>query len=254
VRGRGLIDFESVSFAYPDADHLAIDRLTFSARPGQMLAITGPSGAGKSTVARLLLRFYDPDCGRILLDGIDIRELSLQTLRYNITLLQQESLLFAGTIRDNIGYAARGATDTQIHAAARAAGAHEFITALPDGYRTQLGERGRLLSGGQRQRIVLARAVLRDAPVLILDEPTTGLDPASARALMPLLGTAMVGRTIIVITHDHALAAAADSILHITGPVALTGSAGRARAQRAAADGNAARGRPGVAGMPTRPN
>ena len=169
-------------------------------------------------MAWLLLRFYDPNRGRITLDGIDIRELSLRTLRYNITLLQQENLLFAGTIRDNIGYAARDAGDTEILAAARAAGAHEFITALPDGYGTHVGERGRLLSGGQRQRIALARAVLRDAPVLILDEPTTGLDPDSARALMPLLRTTLADRTIIVITHDRAVAAAADDILHITGP------------------------------------
>ncbi len=228
MRGRGLINFESVSFAYPGADHLAVDKLTFTAGPGQVLAITGPSGAGKTTIARLLLRFYDPDRGRIQFDGIDIRELSLQTLRYNITLLQQENLLFAGTIRDNIGYAARGATDAQIHAAAGVAGAHDVITSLPDGYRTQVGERGRLLSGGQRQRIALARAVLRDAPVLILDEPTAGLDPASAGALMPLLRSAMAGRTIIVITHDRALAAAADDILHIPGPVAPADPPGRA--------------------------
>ncbi len=130
--------------------------------------------------------------------------------------------------RVNIGYAARGATDAQIHAAAGVAGAHDVITSLPDGYRTQVGERGRLLSGGQRQRIALARAVLRDAPVLILDEPTAGLDPASAGALMPLLRSAMAGRTIIVITHDRALAAAADDILHIPGPVAPADPPGRA--------------------------
>jgi len=218
VRGRGLIDFESVSFAYPGADHFAVAGLTFAARPGRVLAITGPSGAGKSTVASLLLRFYDPDRGRILLDGIDVRELSLRTLRYNVTLLQQENLLFTGTIRDNIGYAARGATDAEIRAAASAVGAHEFITALPDGYGTQVGERGRLLSGGQRQRIALARAVLRDTPVLIMDEPTTGLDPASAVALMPLLRTTMADRTIIVITHDHGVAASADDILPLPGP------------------------------------
>ena len=218
VRGRGLIDFESVSFAYPGADHFAVAGLTFAARPGRVLAITGPSGAGKSTVASLLLRFYDPDRGRILLDGIDVRELSLRTLRYNVTLLQQENLLFTGTIRDNIGYAARGATDAEIRADASAVGAHEFITALPDGYGTQVGERGRLLSGGQRQRIALARAVLRDTPVLIMDEPTTGLDPASAVALMPLLRTTMADRTIIVITHDHGVAASADDILPLPGP------------------------------------
>jgi ATP-binding cassette, subfamily B, bacterial len=215
LRGRGRIDFDHVAFAYPGTGRRAVDGLCFTAGPGRVLAVTGPSGAGKSTIARLLLRFYDPDRGRILLDGIDIRELSLQTLRYNITLLQQENLLFAGTIRDNIGYGARGATDAQIRAAASAVGAHDFIAALPGGYETQVGARGRLVSGGQRQRIALARAVLRDAPVLVLDEPTTGLDPASTSRLLPLLSTAMAGRTIIVITHDHALAAAAGDILTI---------------------------------------
>jgi ATP-binding cassette, subfamily B, bacterial len=213
VRGRGRIEFENVSFAYPGAGGPAVDGLSFAAGPGRVLAITGPSGAGKSTIARLLLRFYDPDRGRILLDGIDIRDLSLQTLRYNITLLQQENLLFTGTVRDNIGYGALGATQAQIRAAARAADADDFITGLPDGYLTPVGERGRLLSGGQRQRIALARAVLRDAPVLILDEPTAGLDPASAGRLMPRLRAAMGDRAVILITHDQALAAEADDVL-----------------------------------------
>ncbi len=219
LRGRGRIDVENVSFGYPGAGGPTVDRLSFTARPGRVLAITGPSGSGKSTIARLLLRFYDPDRGRILLDGIDIRDLSLQTLRYNITLLQQENLLFSGTVRDNIGYGGLGATDAQIRAAARAADADDFITGLPDGYLTRVGERGRLLSGGQRQRIALARAVLRDAPVLILDEPTTGLDQASAGRLMPRLRTAMGDRAVILITHDQALAAEADDILAL-GPAA----------------------------------
>ncbi len=213
VRGRGLIDFENVSFGYPGAAGPAVDGLSFTARPGRVLAITGPSGAGKSTIARLLLRFYDPDRGRILLDGIDIRDLSLQTLRYNVTLLQQENLLFTGTVRDNIGYGALAATEIQIQAAARAAGADDFIAGLPDGYLTPVGERGRLLSGGQRQRIALARAVLRDAPVVILDEPTAGLDPASAGRLMLRLRAAMGDRAVILITHDQALAAEADDVL-----------------------------------------
>ena len=231
VRGRGRIEFGNVTFTYPGAGRATLDGLSFTARPGRVLAVVGPSGAGKSTIARLLLRFYDPEAGRILLDGIDIRELSLRTLRYNITLLQQENLLFTGTVRDNIGYGARGAADAQIRAAAQAADAHEFITALPGGYQAPVGERGRLLSGGQRQRIAIARAILRDAPVLILDEPTTGLDPAGSRRLLGLLSRAMAGRTTILITHDLALAAAADEVIAVgvpapgrfsTSPTAIT--------------------------------
>jgi ATP-binding cassette subfamily B protein len=219
VRGRGRVEFDNVSFGYPGAGQATLDGLSFTAGPGRVLAIVGQSGAGKSTVARLLLRFYDPDGGRILLDGIDIRDMSLRTLRYNVTLLQQESLLFTGTVRDNIGYGARGATDAQIRAAARAANADDFIAALPHGYDTPVGQRGRLVSGGQRQRIAVARAILRDAPILILDEPTTGLDPAGARRLFGLLGKAMAGRTTILITHDLALAAIADDVLAIGDPM-----------------------------------
>ena len=179
------------------------------------MAVTGPSGSGKSTIAKLLLRFYDPDAGRIMLDGIDIRDLSLRALRHNITLLQQENLLFSGTIADNIGYGKRGATPAEIVAAARTAGAHPFIRALPDGYRTLVGQRGRLLSGGQRQRIAIARAILRDTPVLVLDEPTAGLSPADTLAVMRLLRPVMAGRTTIVITHDPSVAAAANRIVTI---------------------------------------
>lgn len=164
VRGRGRIQFDRVVFSYPGSAKTGhggpgdggpggrapvLDGLSFTAEPGRVLAVIGPSGSGKSTIARLLLRFYDPDRGRILLDGIDVRELSLRTLRHNVTLLQQENLLFAGTVRDNIAYGVRGATDDQIRAAAAAADADGFIRALPQGYRTPVGERGRLLSGGQ---------------------------------------------------------------------------------------------------------
>jgi ATP-binding cassette subfamily B protein len=213
VRSRGRIEFAGVGFRYPEADADTLDGLEFTAMPGRVLAIVGPSGAGKSTVARLLLRFYDPDRGSIRLDGVDIRELSLRTLRYNITLLQQENQLIDGTIGENIGYGRRGSTAAQIQAAARAAGADEFIAAQPDGYDTPVGQRGRLLSGGQRQRIAIARALLRDAPVLVLDEPATGLDPAAVRQLTGLLTSLAPGRTLIVITHDLALAAAADDVL-----------------------------------------
>jgi ATP-binding cassette subfamily B protein len=213
IRSRGRIDFDRVSFGYPGTEHRVLEQVSFSAAPGQVLAVVGPSGTGKSTLSRLLLRFYDPDEGRIFLDGVDIRELSLQALRHNVTLLQQENLLFPGSVRDNIGYGKRGATAQEIVVAAQAADAHDFICALPQGYETPVGQRGRLLSGGQRQRIAIARAIVRDAPVLVIDEPTTGLDAASARRMMGLLGRLMRGRTTILITHDLELAASADEVL-----------------------------------------
>jgi ATP-binding cassette subfamily B protein len=215
IRGRGKIEFDTVTFAYPGSRSPVVERLSFTAEPGRLLAIVGPSGAGKSTVAQLLLRFYDPDRGRILLDGRDIREMSLRSLREQVTLLHQENLLFGGTVRDNIAYGRPGATDQEIYAAARAADAHPFIAALPQGYESPVGQRGRLLSGGQRQRITIARAILRDAPVLVLDEPTTGLDRASAGRLVTGLGTVMTGRTVILITHDLAIATLADDVISL---------------------------------------
>ena len=215
--GRGRIDVERVSFAYPGARGTVIDELSFTAEPGRLLAVTGPSGAGKSTLAHLLLRFYDPGAGRILLDRTDIRDLPLRTLRDNVSLLQQEHLLFAATIRDNIAYGRPSATSAEIQAAARAADAHDFITALPLGYDTPIGQRGSLLSGGQRRRITIARAILREAPVLILDEPTAGLDRDGARRLLGALGGAITGRTTIVITHDSDLAAIADDVVSLDG-------------------------------------
>jgi ATP-binding cassette subfamily B protein len=179
--------------------------------------VTGPSGAGKSTLAHLLLRFYDPGAGRILLDRTDIRDLPLRALRDNISLLQQEHLLFAGTIRDNIAYARPTATSAEIRAAARAADAHDFITTLPQGYDTPIGQRGSLLSGGQRRRITIARTILRDAPILILDEPTAGLDQDGAQRLLDTLTGAIAGRTTIVITHDTSLAAIADRVVSLDG-------------------------------------
>jgi len=247
--GRGRIDVEAVTFGYPGGGQPVLDRLSFTAAPGRLLAVTGPSGSGsgKSTVARLLLRFRDPDAGRILLDGIDLRELSLRTLRYNVTLLTQEALLFPSTVADNIRYGRSGASEDEIAAAARAADAHAFITALPDGYDTPVGQRGRLLSGGQRQRICLARAFLRDAPVLVLDEPTTGLDPASAQRLLAVIRRFAASHTVILITHDPRLTAAADTVLRLAPPSAQSGQNTSPRADVALPVGSACVQRPGAA-------
>jgi ATP-binding cassette, subfamily B, bacterial len=201
-KARGMVEFDSVSFRYPGVERPALDDVTFRVWPGQRLAFVGPSGSGKSTVAKLLLGFYDPDAGEIRLDGHDIRDLTLRSLRENVTVLLQETLVFDGTVRENIAYGKPGATEGEIVRAAKAADAHEFIEALPEGYDTIVGQKGRLLSGGQRQRIAIARAMIRDAPVLILDEPTTGLDAESGERVMEPMRRLMEGRTTIVISHN----------------------------------------------------
>jgi ATP-binding cassette subfamily B protein len=171
-----------------------------------VLALVGPSGSGKSTITKLLLRFYDPNKaggGAIRLDGHDLRELSLNSLRDNVAVLLQETLVFAGSVRENIAYGKPGgASEKEIIAAAKAADAHKFIKALPEGYETLIGQKGRLLSEGQRQRVAIARAMIRDAPILVLDEPTTGLDAKSSETVMEPLGRLMEGRTTIVISHN----------------------------------------------------
>ena len=201
-RAKGFVRFEDVSFTYPQAERPALERLSFELEPGETLAVVGPSGAGKSTVAKLLLRFYDVDAGRITLDGQDISELQLESLRDNVAILLQETLVFDGTVADNIAFGRPGATREEIVAAAKAADADEFIRALPEGYDTVVGQRGRLLSGGQRQRLAIARAMIRDAPVLILDEPTTGLDAESGERILEPLRRLMAGRATIVISHN----------------------------------------------------
>ena len=199
---RGHVEFDSVSFRYPGSERAALSDVSFDARPGEILALVGSSGAGKSTAAKLLLRFYDPDGGQIHLDGHDLRELSLNTLRESVAVLLQETLVFDGTVRQNIAYGKPRATKEEIIAAAKAADAHEFIETLPEGYDTIIGQKGRLLSGGQRQRLAIARAMIRDAPVLILDEPTTGLDARSSEKIMTPLRRLMSGRATIVVSHN----------------------------------------------------
>ncbi|MGH3836916.1 MAG: ABC transporter ATP-binding protein, partial [Pseudonocardiaceae bacterium] len=186
-RARGQLSLERVSFAYPDTESDVLNQVSFTALPGQTTAIVGASGAGKTTLLKLLLRFYDPTSGRITLDGHDLRHLDPEQLRANIAIVLQETLLLDGTIADNIRAGRPDATHDQLVTAAKAADAHDFITALPEGYDTRVGQRGRLLSGGQRQRVAIARAMVRDAPILLLDEPTTSLDAeASQRILTPL--------------------------------------------------------------------
>jgi ATP-binding cassette, subfamily B, bacterial len=217
VSVRGYVEFQAVSFTYPGAAQPALDGATFRVQPGEVLALVGASGAGKSTVARLLLRFYDPTAGRVLLDGRDLRTTTLTSLREQVTLLLQETFIFDGSVRDNIAFGRPDATEAEIVEAARAADAHGFITSLADGYDACIGQQGRRLSGGQRQRIAIARALIRDAPVLILDEPTTGLDGRSSARIFAPLRRLMAGRTTILISHSIASVRAATSVLVLDG-------------------------------------
>ncbi|MFS4096302.1 ABC transporter ATP-binding protein [Streptomyces sp. AF1A] len=201
-RARGAVQFDGVWFRYPGASSWALSDVSFRVAPGETLALVGPSGAGKSTVAKLQLRFYDPDRGAVLLDGTDLRDLTLSGVRESVAVVLQETLVFHGTVRENIAYGRPEASQADIVAAARAADAHEFVERLPDGYDTLVGQRGRTLSGGQCQRLAIARAMIRDAPVLLLDEPTTGLDAGSGRRIMDPLRRLMAGRTTVVISHN----------------------------------------------------
>ncbi|MFI9631010.1 ABC transporter ATP-binding protein [Streptomyces sp. NPDC052042] len=201
-RARGDVEFDGIWFRYPDAASWALSDVSFHVASGETLALVGASGAGKSTVAKLQLRFFDPDRGAVLLDGADLRDLSLSEVRENVAVVLQETLVFHGTVRENIAYGRPDATDADVVAAARAADAHEFIERLPEGYDTLVGQRGRTLSGGQCQRLAIARAMIRDAPVLLLDEPTTGLDVGSGRRIMDPLRRLMAGRTTVVISHN----------------------------------------------------
>jgi len=207
----GRIEFDNVSFTYGDTP--AIEGVTFTVEPGETVALVGPSGAGKSTIFNLLPRLYDVTTGAVHVDGQDVRDVTVVSLRNSISLVAQESALFNDTIRANIGLGRAGATHAEIEEAARNAAAHDFIVALPQGYDTMAGERGGNLSGGERQRIALARAFLRDAPILLLDEATSALDAASEAQVQEALKRLSKGRTVLVIAHRLATVRDADRIL-----------------------------------------
>lgn len=208
---RGWVRFDSVVAGY--GKETVLRGVTLTARPGEKVAVIGPSGSGKSTLVSLLVRALDPQLGEVTLDGHPLRELDLAHLRANVSLLAQEAVLFTGTVRENIRLGRQDATDVEIEAAARSAHAHEFILDLPHGYDTVVGERGGTLSGGQRQRVAIARALLRDAPVVVLDEATTGLDPESARLVLDAIDTLVENRTTLAVTHDVEMALRSDRVV-----------------------------------------
>jgi ATP-binding cassette subfamily B protein len=212
------IAFEHVTFRYPTRPEAsALVDFTFRARRGETVAFVGPSGAGKSTIFKLLLRFYDPGEGAVKLGGTDLRSLDPKSLRSRLALVSQDPVIFSGTIAENIGYGRAGASEAEIEQAAHAANAHDFIARLPKGYQSLLGERGVTLSGGERQRIALARAFLRDAPILLLDEPTSSLDSIAEREIEEALGRLASGRTCLIIAHRLATVRRADRILVLEG-------------------------------------
>ena len=211
---RGEIRFEEVVFHYPQRpDTAALDHVDLHVRPGETVALVGPSGAGKSTILSMLLRFHDPAAGRILVDGVDLRQVDPAQLREQLALVPQQPTLFASSAFENIRYGRLDATDEEVQRAAEAAEADEFLRALPEGYASELGERGARLSGGQQQRIAIARALLKNAPILLLDEATSALDAQSERAVQQALERLMVGRTTLVIAHRLATVLKADRIV-----------------------------------------
>jgi ATP-binding cassette, subfamily B, bacterial len=215
-RARGAIEFRNVWFAY-DRGHPVLRHISFSVDPGTRLALVGETGAGKTTVTSLMTRFYDPDEGQILLDGVDIRELRVADLRQQFGIVLQEPVLFSTSVAENIAYADPRADAGALSAAAKAANAHDFITALPDGYETVVGERGMRLSGGERQRIALARAFLKNAPILVLDEPTSSVDVNTEAAILEAMQRLVEGRTTFLIAHRPSTLIVCDARIELAG-------------------------------------
>lgn len=211
---RGEITFDAVNFAYPSRPSTpALDDLNLTIEPGETVALVGPSGAGKTTIVQLIQRFYDPESGRVTLDGIALSDMARADFRQAMALVPQDPVIFAASARDNIRFGRLDASDAEVEDAARAAAAHDFITALPEGYDSYLGERGVMLSGGQKQRIAIARAILRDAPVLLLDEATSALDAESERAVQRAVDAMARTRTTIIVAHRLATVKKADRII-----------------------------------------